>query len=502
MRSESPSAGGGRLHPTSLLFRILGHGKTLLLPAVAVVVFARGESWQAWLGLLFVPFVLYDVFQYATLRWRYEEEELVVTQGWLFRSVRHVPYARIQNLDLRQNVAHRLLNVTEVRIETAGGAEPEAVLRVISLAQYEELRARAFAGRAALGASPPGAPDAAAAAGSTGTQRDTLLELGLGDLVLLALNPGRGLALLAIGWGLAKEFELLDRAELSERIEAWTEGLRSPLLPALWLLLLLAAVGAVALLSLTGTLLAFHGFRLEADGDVFRIHSGLLTREVKTIPRRRIQVITVKQSVLHRLAGRARILVRTAGSDSTSERDKSESGAHFAPIVAVERVPDFLRRIRPDLDLDECPWRGLGRTAPRRILVAHLVRALPLAIVLVVAFEITGAVLAVGVAALALALARAAARRAAWTRAGSWFGARRGALALETSVTFVEKVQTLSLQESPFDRRHGHATLAIDTAGGFFRGTEPVRVDYLPRAQAAELRDELVAAAAGSHFRW
>ena len=41
---------------------------------------------------------------------------------------------------------------------------------------------------------------------------------------------------------------------------------------------------------------------------------------------------------------------------------------------------------------------------------------------------------------------------------------RSGVWTLKTSITFFDRIQTLDLQESLFDRRWGMATLSIDTA--------------------------------------
>ena len=68
--------------------------------------------------------------------------ELVITSGLIFRNERHVPYGRIQNIDAVQNLLHRLLRVVEVRVETGGGDEPEARMRVLPLAALEEMRER------------------------------------------------------------------------------------------------------------------------------------------------------------------------------------------------------------------------------------------------------------------------------------------------------------------------------------------------------------------------
>ena len=55
MTSHPSVATWHRLHPASILFRILGLGRNLLLPGIAVLGFAREGSWQIWLMVLFVP---------------------------------------------------------------------------------------------------------------------------------------------------------------------------------------------------------------------------------------------------------------------------------------------------------------------------------------------------------------------------------------------------------------------------------------------------------------
>ena len=42
-----------------------------------------------------------------------------------------MPYARIQNVDGVQTVFHRLLKVVDVKVQTAGGNEPEATMSVL-----------------------------------------------------------------------------------------------------------------------------------------------------------------------------------------------------------------------------------------------------------------------------------------------------------------------------------------------------------------------------------
>jgi membrane protein YdbS with pleckstrin-like domain len=63
------------------------------------------------------------------------------------------------------------------------------------------------------------------------------------------------------------------------------------------------------------------------------------------------------------------------------------------------------------------------------------------------------------------------------------------------------KIQTVSLHESPFDRRAAMASVAVDTAGA---GDLSHRVDvpYLARDVAESLSHRLAAEAARTSFRW
>ena len=139
-----------RLHPSSILFALAGSLKAFALPAVLVLLTSgrtspqpaagRGwgpagwmnrwmpgdfeiANWQFWILLFLVPATIVAITRYFSFRLHYEGTELVIRSGIFFRNERHVPYARIQNLDAVRNVVHRLLGVTEVRVETVVPAE-------------------------------------------------------------------------------------------------------------------------------------------------------------------------------------------------------------------------------------------------------------------------------------------------------------------------------------------------------------------------------------------
>ncbi len=154
--------------------------------------------------------------RYFTLRYRILGKDFIVTQGLLFRRVRSVPIRRIQNVDLVQNVFHRLLGVAEVRLETASGKEPEATLSVLTNKQIAELRHAILNAQRVVPAVEPAENSAApplpgtlthAASNAPGAMPvlhgdQPLNHISTGQLFLAGLASNRGAVLLGIVLGL------------------------------------------------------------------------------------------------------------------------------------------------------------------------------------------------------------------------------------------------------------------------------------------------------------
>ena len=116
-----------RLHPASLVFTVGAAAKGLLLPGMAVLFASRGSNYEIWLMAMFVPAVIAALVKYFTYTYRLGSEEMVIREGVLTRNERHIPYGRVQNIDLIQNPFHRLVagsgpEVLETSCEVVGAA--------------------------------------------------------------------------------------------------------------------------------------------------------------------------------------------------------------------------------------------------------------------------------------------------------------------------------------------------------------------------------------------
>ena len=501
---EQWSQGFERLHPSSLIFGIARLGKALLLPALIVLLFSRKGNWDFWLAIFFIPAALIEAYRFLTVRYRVHAGELIVRRGLLFRTERHVPLQRVQNVDVAQNPFHRLMNVAEVRIETAGGSEPEASFKVLSLDAIDLLRRQIFAGReqpatATTGAPMPAADGSLAAPPTTATEPPReLLHIPTIELLKLGLISNRGMALIAVVFGLSWEFDLFDRIDVGSVFE-WTKSHTGGMGWLGALVVVIAALLAMRVLSVGWVLLRFFDYRLTRSGDDFRLSCGLLTRVTATVPRRRIQLVSLRQTLLQRLIRRASIRIETAGGggggdDGQRDTYSAVSRRWFVPTIPIADAPRLLNEIHEGLDADfaAAPWQPLAPKARRRMMRGSLKLTLPVGIILGVIWWPWGAIAGGLLAAALLWHAHRAARYMAYARTERCMLFRSGVTTRCISAAFLDKVQVVSLHESPFDRRWRMASVGIDTAGAG-PADHLIHVPCLPRDVAESLAAALYA---------
>lgn len=498
-----------RLHPLSLFFRFASHVRNLLIPGLIVLFLARERGgWEVWLMVMFIPSILFELFTYFTLRYRFAQGEIVINRGLLFRSERHIPFARIQNIDLTQNLFHRLFRLAEVRLDTGGGNEPEAVLKVITLGAVDEIRQRVFAGRdqragairneAGVGSVPISPGDETTLAAADGTV--VLHRLPPVELLKLGVVANRGIALVAVAVGAAWEYDLFERIRFRQHVENylrtldWAGGL------LIGAGVVVSAALALTLLSVVWSLLRFWGYTLERRGDDLRVQCGLFTRRAATVPRRRVQFVSVQEGLLHRLFRRVSIRIETAGGGK--DEDDTVSGRWFVPLVPRDDAPRVLREIHPAFDvLQPAEWRPVHPRGRRRLLFSHIVGWLIVATFFSLVFRPWGLASVPLLTGFAVWVALREYRFMRYALSDGSVLFRSGAVRRKWSATIIEKIQAVTLRESPFDRRHGHVSLAVDTAGAG-PADHRIQVPYLDAETGHALRREIAARTGRSAFRW
>lgn len=486
-----------RLHPWSWLFELLQQLQQFLLPLVALLFFGSRRQDSEWpfhlvtLAMI-VALAATALLQYLTYRYRIGDDALTVRSGILERTRREIPFARIHNVVVHQNLLHRLFGVAELRLESAAGDKPEARMRVLRLEQALELERLIRQG----GSTTP--------ATAENPQSVALLGLPLPELVRLGLISNRALVVAAAAIGALWQMFPREVAEDFVREQGrqafgYASQLQLgtfPLLGTLALLLLLALL-LMWLLSIALAIVQYHGFRLGEAERRLTVERGLFTRLRSSVARRRIQAWTLREGVLHRLFRRRQLRVDIA-SGGAQEQD-GRALKELAPLATPAACDDLLRHLLPGAQWPPPQWQAVSMRGWWRLCLPALFVVGAAATLGWREFGAWGLLPLLWLPWSALKAHRQVARmgysidpRRVAIRGGWWNRWWR--------VAELDKLQALRLDRSPLDHHFGTATLTLDTAGA--SGSPPLRLRFLDEARARELMEQLGREMARRRLRW
>jgi len=496
-----------RLHPVSPIFLLVKSLYQMLYPLAA------GLAWSSFQSVWILPavvlaFVVAAVWQFWFFRFALEDDQLLVTEGLIFRKNRKIPYSRVQNINTSQNPVHRFLGVATVQLESASGGKPEAVLRVVDWPTVESLRQKVQAAHATghgvsdAQARPEEIPEegqkSKAPAADCPPESRQILAMPVADVVRYGLVSQKGLLVFALISGFFSQnprwYQNIGSslAQLGWLPE-WSHWSQAQVL-AVTAALVLAVFLLLQLFTVAWALLRFYGFSLWQKPRRLFAHMGLLSRMTATIPDKRIQLYRIKENPVHQWLGGATVTVETAGGVNSEQQGLVMRW--LAPYVPKHKLAGFLEHLEPAMQWQRQEWKPIPFRAWRRVFKRNALVWLLLVMAMggvlfrshgVWPLAVLALVFPLGLVALAWH-AKAWVRNAGYVVDDSRFGTRSGVLFRGQAHVRLGKAQVVDISQSPFDRRHGTATLRVDTAGSN-PGMQPVQVRYLPVEEAERIRD-------------
>ncbi len=505
----SEPAEAKRLHPLVAPLRIVGHGVQGLGIPVFLLAMASLVIGDWALDSLFVVaplgFVLgagYGLASYLRFEYALAENTLNVESGVFGRVNREIPYRRIQNVDIQQRLLHRLFRQAVVRIETAGGGGTEAELDFVSLREADRIQYLVRSRRS----SPPGTANPTAEAetrpavadestegespsdgestdgdvhrpspesGTRTIEPTTLFSLSLSDLLVYALatvRPG-AFVIAVLGIPIGRQYVVGSLLSFVRSMGGATSLATLTLGRALVTAAVLVPIVLVAtyVVSAAYSAVAYYGFELREQGGDLLYEHGLIGRYSGSIPRSKVQTVTIRETLPMRWLGYAGLIVETAGyapgTSGTQSRGLS-SPPSAVPAADRETALGLARRIEAfgPLDFKRPPKRARRRYAVRYGLVACALVLLGYLASLASSFFADWYLLAA-----AFVLVPVAAHLT-WVHRGYAVGddhvvIRRGFWTRRTVVVPYDHLQTVSRERTIFQRRLDLANVVADTAG-------------------------------------
>lgn len=144
-----------KLHPVTAIINVVKALKDLLIPIIIIVAANgfninldyRSETFFSEMIPLFILVIVLSVtvvsglIKWWTFVYWFEDSELRVEYGLFIKKKRYIPFDRIQNLNYKEGIFHRLFKLVQVQVETAGSKDgkPEAELTAVTKAAADEV---------------------------------------------------------------------------------------------------------------------------------------------------------------------------------------------------------------------------------------------------------------------------------------------------------------------------------------------------------------------------
>lgn len=438
-----------RLSPLSPLYRTAQRASGLLVTAFVIAQtgatrMVGGPMAVYALGGLAVGAVLgYEVLYFRRFEYELTDDTLDIRSGVVSRRERELPYRRIQNVDISENIIQRLLGIAAVGLETAGGSSTEGTIKYVTAAEARRLRTEIQRRKR----------------GQTG---EPVVPEPTNELFILSPQE------LALVGALSFDLRVLGILTFvgPGSVPFLSSYLDAPmaLVGALGGFVVLAFLGGAWVLGIAVAVVNYYGFVLTRAEDELRYERGLFRRYSGSIPDEKVQTVTIEDNPLKRVFGYATLKVETAGY--SPGRGSSRSSLVAIPIAKRNRVEAVASRIEAvdDVSFNRPPSRVRRRYAARYVI--------GLVILTVAIFSVITYMGLVGpwYAFAALVVLVPFAAHVKWRHRGVWLGpdhvvTRNGFWTRSIRVVPYYRIQAVIDTRTVFQRRWDLATVRIDTAG-------------------------------------
>jgi putative membrane protein len=486
---------GERTHPLGLLIGIVTGIPQLIFPMLAALFGTRstGISTPLIIGAVLLISLLFRSLAWMRFRFHLDEDDIRIEQGLLNRTVRSIPYDRIQDVSIEQPVLAQMFNLGEVKFETGGGEGEDAKLSFVSMERAEALRATIRAYKS-------DSSDVVEANEPTFVRElPPLFAMDNNRLITLGLYSF-SLVIFAVLGGLAQQFDFLlpfDFWDFKHWIGVAEErgvsidgiSMSARIIGAAIALLTLVALGFAT--GVVRTVLKEYGFRLDRTERGFRRRRGLLTKTDVVMPVNRVQAASIVTGPIRKRRGWHALKFVSLAQDS-----KEESDYMAAPLAKLEEIWPILAETGLTPPDDKAAFqRGHFRWwLTGFVIVIPLIIAAMAAVVFFAEASFVRSLLLLFIPLGLLAFGALEWRKFAFAEDVARLYVRRGWWRQRLTILPQVRVQSVEIAQGPLARLAGLVSVHFGIAGG------TLELIAIPRETAEVIRDRVMAIAAPVDF--
>jgi putative membrane protein len=465
-----PEIGWQRLSPRMLLVHPVHELLRELPLLIGGIVLGSTTGNQSWTAAVLAWTVAVGVARWYTTSYRIDADpesgQVQLRTGLLQRKVLSLPRNRIRSVQSDARLLHRLMGLTVLRVSTgqeAKGQHGSGVFELNAVRVDEVPRLRSIL----LAASTQPADTASATPVADGS------VLARWQPSWLRYSPlsVSGLLTIAAAAGVVYQSGLIGPLQHWRPIESTVTAVQRLGVASTVGLIIAVILVASVVLAVLRSLLTWGNLVLSRQADVLHLRHGLLRVRERTYDMSRLRGGTLRQPLLVRIFGGARL-----DAVMTGVHGAGESSVLLPPCPAAT-AESVLTRLIGDPDVVTGPLRGHGRRAASR----RWTRALGIPALLGAALAAIAALCGISVvpvwvwptwvAVTAWCALLAADRAGALGHRvdGRWLVTRAGSVERRRDCIATAGIIGWTVRQSPFQRRAGVATLVAATAAGIKR---------------------------------
>lgn len=482
-----------RQAPIAVLMIIYNVLKSLIRtwwPFILILIFRsdfiRPETAKWWVGGITFMVILISIWRYCRFYFFLSEDKLHVFKGIFTRVKLDIPFDRIQSITFEQNVIHQLFKVARVKVDTAGSSSEEFEFAALDLKKADQLRSFILSRKTS---------NVTEAVTDQKTTGRLLLNLEISDLLKVGISQNHFRTT-----GIVVAFLLGLRDRIKEALGDRYLNEFDSLTERLFQNIVVYGLGlfiTILILSFFGTLiysvLKYYDFKLWKSKDGYRMESGLFNRREQAARDQKIQIVRWVNNPLRSIFSITQLRFFQASSGSGSSKTSIS-----VPGVPLTLMQDILKYYfgRTIEDIDAYQF-GIDRSyLIRRLLYLVLIPAIIL--------------LSVGIITKAFGWCFFS---AFWLLIGFFYQYHlhrkwryylqddgvltvSGVVERVHKALLLRKVQGVQLKQSPYQWRHGLATIVFHSASG------DLQIPYVKMDLALQIKNYTLYKVESSRQKW
>ena len=453
--------------------------------------------------LVIIQFV-FSYISYKRYKFHVGQEAFFVTSGIFNVSQIEIPFERIQNINLQQNLIQQVLNVVGLEIETAGNDKAEVTIKALDKDDAEHLQELLTEQKIALDQGLETAAEVTdensntSASAKQSTSKQLLFKLSFLDLLKVGISSnffkGIGVILAFLSYIYNSFGDLISNKfdiDLETQIQAYLPSLLSVIIGVVFMVIVIGVILTVAL-----TIIQYFELKLFAVDQNYMVQYGLLKRVNKLIKAKKTQIFEIETNPLRQFFKFSNVYISQASSEELNTKNKigvvGVSKHHINLLFeALFGINDYQSINFNSIKTQWLRFRVLSLRLA--VLFIALILFQLYVIQLHSAFIVVGLVLLL---AFLVVLVYLSTKKSYVAISETMI--KVGGGSIHTTTAFIElfKIQSVAVKQNFYQRRVGMCNLILYTASG------SLKINYLNHQEAIQMANEILFKVESNTSEW